>query len=326
MKALRVAILGAGSIAKHMAAALSLCEEMQPWAVAAREESRAKAFAQQHGFARYYGSYGAMLQDRDVDLVYLAVPHALHYDYAMMCLRAGKNVLLEKPFTANASQAEEVIDLARKKGLMAAECLWMGYLPVVEKIKGLCAGGRIGEVKMLSGEIGYHLTQERLFDPQMAGGALLDIGVYAVGLASIVFGCDVQKIVSSATFTRQGMDETNSFIFQYQDGRMASFSTSMTYMSDCRGTIWGSNGYAVIENVNRLNMIRVYDGAHQEIDCYTNPNVKNSYVFVLKSVYKALQEGWIDTPEASHADILQRMKMMDALRKQWNMVYPFEKV
>jgi predicted dehydrogenase len=207
---------------------------------------------------------------------------------------------------------------------MAAEGIWMRYLPIVENLKTLCTNSIIGDIKMLSGEIGYHLTQERLFDPEMAGGALLDIGVYAVALAGIVFGYDVADISSHAMLTERGVDETNSFIIKYRSGKMASLSTSMTFMSTCRGTIWGSNGYADIDNINRLNNICVYDKNRREIARYTNPNVENSYVFELRSLFKALQEGRLDTPEVPHEEILQRMKLMDDIRKQWNMTYPFE--
>ncbi len=326
MKPFNIAILGAGAIAGHMASAVRMCpEEFRPWAVAARDEDRARAFAEEYGFARAYGSYEAMLADPEVDLVYVALPHALHCSHALMCLEAGKNVVVEKPFTANAKEAEAVIEKARAKGLMAAEGIWTRYLPNVEKIQALVASGAIGEVRMLSGEIGYHLTQPRLFDPALAGGALLDIGVYAVALAGLVFGYDVESLSTSAQLTDRGVDETNSFAFRYKGGKMAAFNTSMSYMSSCRGTIWGSQGYADIDNLNRLSTVRVFDSKNQEIVCYTNPPCENNYVYEVHALYKALQEKRLDTPQATHEEILQRMGLMDALRKAWGMAYPFEK-
>lgn len=325
MKPVNVAILGVGAIASHMADAIVNFPAANPCAVAARDEDRAKAFAQQYSFQRAYGSYEEMLADKDVDLVYIAVPHALHCQFTLMCLEAGKHVITEKPFAANAAQARAMINMAREKKLMAAEGLWMRYLPIVENIRHICQSGIIGEVKMLSGEIGYHLMQERIFDPRMAGGALLDIGVYAVALAGIVFGYDVAHISSDAVLTERGVDEMNSFIIKYTSGQMASLSTSMTYMSSCRGTIWGSNGYADIDNINRLSTICVYDSNRKEIARYSaNPDVKNSYEYELKSVINALVEGRIDTPEAPHEEILKRIDIMDNLRKQWHITYPFE--
>lgn len=325
MKPIRMAILGAGDIAGHMAAAMALCPDVTPFAVAAREESRAAAFAKKHGFSRYYGSYAAMLQDKDVELVYIAVPHSLHSEYALLCLEAGKHVVVEKPFAANEQQAKAVTGLARAKGLMAAEGLWMRYLPNVESIRHICASGMIGKVNMLTGEIGYHLSQARLFDPALAGGALLDIGVYALALADVAFGYDVAELASSATLTARGVDEASSFILQYKTGQMASFSVSITYRSTCRGTLWGSEGYADIGNLNRISPIRVYDKAGNETARYENPPVENAYVFELASLAKALRAGRVDTPEAPHGEILKRMHIMDRLRAQWDLVYPFER-
>lgn len=324
MKPVKMAILGAGDIAGHMASAMNLCPDVESWAIAARDGERAEAFAKKYGFARHYGSYDAMLADPEVELVYIALPHALHGDAAIKCLQAGKNVVLEKPFTANAAQAKAVISLAREKKLMAAEGIWMRYVPNAEKIQHICQSGIIGEVKMLSGEIGYHLSQARLFDPALAGGALLDIGVYAVALGGIAFGYDVKEIASNAVLTDKGVDETNSFILKYQGGQMASFNTSMTYMSTCRGTIWGTKGYADIGNLNRISPISVYDSDRNEIARYENPAVENSYVFELYSLAKALRAGRLDTPEAPHDEIIKRVEIMDTLRRQWNMAYPFE--
>lgn len=325
MKPVNIAILGVGAIAGQMAKAIGLTPEARAYAVAARDAERARAFAEQYGFAHAYGSYEEMLADKEVELVYIAVPHALHSKYTLMCLEAGKNVVTEKPFAANAAQAKAMIEKAQAKGLMVAEGMWMHYVPNVEKLRELCGSGLIGDIKMFSGEIGYHLTQERLFDPAMAGGALLDIGVYAVALAGIALGYDVEEIVSNAALTERGVDEVNSLILKYRSGAMASISTSMTYMSSCRGTVWGSKGYADIDNVNRLSTITVYDLDRKEIARYTNPPVENSYQFELKALIESVRAGRLDTPQVPHDEILKRMEILDSLRRQWNVAYPFEK-
>ena len=325
MKTVNIAILGAGAIAGHMADAIRRCPEIVcPWAVASRDAENAKAFAQKFGFHRSYGSYEALLQDKDVDVVYIAVPHALHSKMALMCLEAGKHVLVEKPFAANEAQARAVMELARSKGLLAAEGLWMRYLPVVKDIRKVCESGQIGDVKLVSGEIGYHLTQKRLFDPNMAGGALLDVGVYALALAGLVCGYDVRKIHSAASFIDGPVDEYNSFILEYASGQMASMSLSMTYMSSGHGTIWGSKGYIDIDDINQLTSVRVFDQDKQEIASYSGAVVENSYVFELHSLVKSLAEGRLDTPECPHQEILQRLQIMDRLRQQWGLVFPFE--
>lgn len=325
MKPVNIAILGIGAIADKMADAIKNCEDVFPCGVASRDLRKAKLFAEKHGFLHFYGSYEEMLADKDIELVYISVPHALHCEYTLKCLEAGKNVITEKPFAVNAIQTRTMIEMAQKKKLMVAEGIWMCYLPIVENIKHICQSGIIGEVRCLSGEIGYHLTQNRLFDPVLAGGALLDIGVYAVALCGIVFGYDIMKICSNAVLTNSGIDEINSFIFSYQTGQIASFSTAITLMSSCRGTIWGSNGYADISNVNSLDEVRVFDLNRNEIERFNaDPNVKNSYDYELRSVIKALREGRIDTPEAPHDEILKRINIMDRLRRKMKVNYPFE--
>lgn len=330
MKPINIAILGAGAIATHMADAVRRCPDIVcPYAVASRNLGKADSLAREFGFRHSYGSYEALLMDRSVDVVYIAVPHALHSQMALMCLEAGKHVLVEKPFAANEAQARAVIDLARKKSLLAAEGLWMRYLPVVHDIQNACRSGMIGNIKMVSGEIGYHLTQNRLFDPHMAGGALLDVGVYALALAGMVLGYDVKELHSTAAFIdglngAGPVDECNSFILKYPTGQMAAMNLSMTYMSSGHGTIWGDAGYIDIHDINQLDTIRVYDRSKREIACYHGAVVENSYVFELKALATALAEGRLDTPECPHQDILSRIQLMDRLRQQWGLVFPFE--
>lgn len=323
-KPVKFAILGLGMIARHMGNAVSFVDEVIPYAVAARDEDRAKAFAEEFGFEKYYGSYEAMLKDPEIDAVYVAVPHALHCECALMCLEAGKNVIVEKPFAANAGQAERMFAKAREKGLFCAEGLWMRYVPVAQDIRRILADGVIGEVGALTGEIGYHLTQERLFDPDMAGGALLDVGVYACALADLVFQSRIIRFTADAHFTDRSVDETTGFVLRYEDGKVATMNASMKYMTNCRGTIWGTEGFIDIDDINCLISATVYDKNKQQIARYTNREVGNCYVFELESLVRSLNEGRLDTPECPAGETIRRMKNMDEIRKQIGLVYPFE--
>ena len=186
-KKMNIAVLGLGAIAGHMADAVNKHESINAYACASRSIDKAKRFAEQYCFEKYYGSYEELVQDPDVDLVYIAVPHAFHYDCAMLCMKNGKNVLVEKPFAVNRKQAAEMIAYAEEHHLFCAEGLWSRYVPVAKNIRDIASDGMIGEIGLVTGEIGIHLTQERLFDPAMAGGALLDIGVYACSFAELVF-------------------------------------------------------------------------------------------------------------------------------------------
>ncbi len=323
-KSVKFAILGLGMIARHMANAISFVENVIPYAVAARDQERADAFAKEFGFEKAYGSYEEMLKDPDIDVVYVATPHALHSKCALMCLEAGKNVIVEKPFAANAAQAKEVFDKAAEKGLFCAEGLWMRYVPVAQKIREVIASGVIGEVSLLTGEIGYHLTQERLFDPKMAGGALLDVGVYACALSNLVFRSKLTKVTADAQFTNRGVDESTGFILHYEDGKLAVLTASMKFMTNCRGTIWGTEGYIDIDDINCLISATVYNKDKQEIARYTNREVGNCYVYEVESLVKCLQEGKLVTPECPHHETMERMEAMDKVRKELNLIYPFE--
>ncbi|MCF0150418.1 MAG: Gfo/Idh/MocA family oxidoreductase [Firmicutes bacterium] len=321
---MNIAILGLGAIAKQMAKAIALNPDAVPYAAAARNLSRAQAFAAEFGFQKAYGSYDELLADPAVELVYIAVPHALHAEYAIMCLKAGKHVLLEKPFTATYAQAQQVIDLAREKHLFAGEGMWMKYLPMCDTIKQLCEDGTIGQPVMMHGSIGYCLTQPRLFDPAMAGGALLDVGCYTLALAGLIFGYDTKEITSRAVLTPQGVDATHTYVLTYENGKMASFTNSMVSRGGCTTEIWGTAGCLVIDTTNNLAKVTVLDAAGAPVRTIDRQPWQNSYQYELAAVLTAIGEGRLDTPQCPHSEILSRLLQMDIMRSRWGMKYPFE--
>ena len=197
---MKMAIMGAGAIANKMAATITKMEKVEAYAIAARDKERAEVFAGQYGFARAYGSYEEMLEDPQVDLVYIATPHSHHYKCVKMCLEAGKNVLCEKSFTVNAEQARELFSVAHEKSFLT-EAIWTRYMPSRKMINDIINSGVIGEVTSLSANLGYELSQiKRIWDPKLAGGALLDVGVYLVNFARMVFGERDAEIHTSAVF------------------------------------------------------------------------------------------------------------------------------
>lgn len=203
---LKMAIMGAGSIANKMADTITKMNDVKAYAIAARDTERAAAFAKKYGFTKFYGSYEEMLKDPEVQLVYIATPHSHHYKCAKMCLEAGKHVLCEKAFTVNAEQAKEILKLAEEKKLLLTEAIWTRYMPSRNMINKLIADGTIGEVTSLTANLGYELSEvKRIWDPQLAGGALLDVGVYLVNFASMIFGEDLEHVQSEAVF-KNGVD------------------------------------------------------------------------------------------------------------------------
>lgn len=323
---MNIAILGLGAIAGQMAKAISFNPEAAAYACASRDLDRAQKFAREYGFQKAYGSYEELLQDPAVELVYIAVPHALHADCAIRCLQAGKHVLLEKPFTATQKQAQQVIDLSREKNLFAGEGMWMKYLPMCTTIKELSENGTIGEINAMHGSIGYCLTQERLFDPEMAGGALLDVGCYTLALAGLIFGYEVEQIRSWAALTDRGIDASHGYTLQYKrNQKSASFTNSIVSRGGCTTEIRGTKGCLIIDTTNNLARVTVLDSTGKAVRTIDRQPWQNSYQYELASALASIREGRLDTPECPHNEILARMDQMDTMRRQWGMVYPFEK-
>ncbi len=263
---MKIAVLGAGGVAKDMAATLVLMKDVERYAVAARDYDRAKAFAEQYGFKKAYGSYRELTEDPEVELVYIATPHSHHYEHATLCLEHGKHVLCEKAFTANAGQAEKLIELAESRHLLVAEAIWTRYQPMSALLQEIIQSGEIGEVTSVTASFGVPLFHvQRMTDPELAGGALLDLGVYPITFASIVLGGEVKEAVTAAVLTDRHVDARNSITLIYEGGQMAVLNSNMESFTDSRGVVNGTKGYIVVEGINNFREIRVYvPGKNQE--------------------------------------------------------------
>lgn len=322
---MKLAILGPGGIARSMAAAAAGLDEVELYAVGSRTYEKAKAFADKWGFEKAYGSYEEMIQDPQVELVYVATPHSHHYQYAKMCLEYGKHVLVEKAFTVNAAQAEELMEMARKKGLLLAEAIWTRYMPSRKMIDDLVASGVIGTVTSLTANLGYVLPHvERMQEPALAGGALLDLGVYPINFALMVFHGEVEKVTSTAVMSPKGIDWMNSITLTFADGKMAVLHSNMLAQTDRQGVINGDKGYIEIQNINNCEEIRVFDLDRKMTARYDVPEQINGYEYELLSCVKAIREGKTECPEMPHSEILRVMRLMDRIRKDWGMTFPCE--
>lgn len=323
---MKFAIFGPGKIAQSMAAAVTPLEEVERYAVASRDFKRAQDFASEWGFEKAYGSYEEMLADPEVELIYVATPHSHHYEHAKMCLNAGKHVLLEKAFTVNAKQAEELIALAKEKNVLLAEAIWTRYMPSRKMIDDLIESGRIGKVTSVMANLGYELHDiPRMQEPELAGGALLDLGVYPINFAKMVVKKDVKDVVSTAVMSPKGIDWTNSITLIFEDDTMAVLHSNMLAGLNRLGAIYGDKGYLEVQNINNAEEIRVYDLDHQLIETIPVPEQINGYEYEVISCIKAIKEGKIECEEMPHEETLWIMRLMDRIRKDWNMVYPFEK-
>ena len=320
---IKVGILGAGNIAGVMADTLRRMDNVICCAVAARDGSRAEAFAKTYGFAESYGSYEEMLASSEAELIYVATPHSCHYDHVKLCLQYGKHVLCEKAFMLNAKQAEEVFAMAKEKGLLLTEAIWTRYMPSRRMLQDVLDGGAIGKPQMLTANLGYVTKhKERIQKLELGGGALLDVGIYPLTFASLILGDDVTKIRSQADLSDTGVDRTNQILLTYASGAQASIFDTIAGPTDREGVIYGEKGYATVGNVNNYQYLRIYDAAHklqEEILC---PPQVTGYEYELQACVEAMDKGWTECPDAPHAMSITMMELMDIIRGQWGLEYP----
>lgn len=325
MKKLKMAILGAGGIASTMAGTISRMEQVECYAVGSRSLEKAQVFAQKFGFQKAYGSYEELVRDEEVELVYIATPHSEHYENAMLCIRHKKPVLCEKAFTANAKQAKELLDYAKKEKVFITEAMWVRYLPMLQTIRAELADGAIGTPTMLTANLGYLISEvPRLQRPDLAGGALLDVGVYPINFARMIFGDRIVKISSACTYTDSGVDEQDSITLIYEDGKVAQLAASMLGLSDRRGTIYGTKGFMVIENINNFESLTVYDTGYRPVKTIERPEQISGYEYEVEACIRALSEGKLECEEMPHEETLRVMELMDGLREEWGVKFPFE--
>lgn len=326
MKQINMAIMGAGNIARQMAVAVNgLQSQVRAYAVASRSLEKAEAFAREWHFQKAYGSYEELAADPEVDLVYIATPHAMHYDNARLCVEHGKAVLVEKAFTANAAQARELIRLAEEKKVFLTEAIWTRYMPGRQIVERLLAQGVIGEPISLEAEFSVPLShKQRMYDPALAGGALLDLGMYCLTFASMYFGDEIAKVTSRAEKLDTGVDAVDDIYYTYADGKKAHLRTSMVTGPVNRGEIKGMQGRIEVDTLNNFAAIRVYDNAGNLLQEPEIPAQINGYEYEVLACVRALETGILECEEMPHSETIEIMEQMDRLRREWGVVYPFE--
>ncbi|MBE5885806.1 MAG: Gfo/Idh/MocA family oxidoreductase [Lachnospiraceae bacterium] len=322
---IKFAILAAGGIAAKMSYAVSKLPEIHRYAVASRSLEKAETFAKEWGYEKAYGSYEEMLADPCVELVYVASPHSHHYEHAKMCIEAGKHVLVEKAFTVNAGQAQELIRLAREKNVLLTEAMWTRFMPARKILDDLIAEGVIGEIYSLTANLGYDIKhKERLIKPELAGGALLDVGVYPIQFALMAVHSPVKKISSDAVLSEEGVDLTNSITITFENGVMAVLHSSMLSLTDREGVIYGESGSIRFHNINNCEGISIYDKSGMPVREIEIPKQINGYEYEILACVKAIEEGRLECSEMPHEETIRGMEILDTIRKQWGMKYSCE--
>ena len=333
---LRWGIIGPGSIAKRFADDVSPLDDHKIFAAGSRDAAKSEAFLAKYGGGNAYGSYEELVNDPDVDCVYVATPHPFHKEHALLALRAGKPVLCEKPFTVNVAEAEEVIAEARSRGLFLMEGMWSRCFPAMKKARELAASGAIGKPRMLEADFGFKggdtsdagvlnvsNPNGRLFDLRLAGGALMDVGVYVVSLAHMFFGTP-DKIAAVATLGTTGVDENTGVVLGFPGGEIGILSTSLQASTPSKATLLGSNGkIEFAPNWWTAKTLTVHRNG-QGVETVSEPFEGGGFQFEAMHVAECLRAGRTESPLITLDETLSIMRTLDAVRAQIGLKYPME--
>ena len=322
---MRVGIIGTGWIAEKAAITLRGLNDIEAYAVGSRAKETAEAFAAKWGVKKAYGSYSELIADTDVDLVYIGTPHSHHYDVTREALMAGKPCLVEKAFMANARQAKEMIELAHERNVFLAEAIWTRYQPAVGIVRKLIADGRIGSPRLITATLGYSMGDKpRIMRPDLCGGALLDLGVYALNFVRMFTDSDIESIDGHCVKSLTGMDLTNAITIILKDGILANVQSSAQCVGDNIGVIAGTEGNLIIDNINNPQTITVNGPDRTYVETIRVPQQITGYEYQFLVCRDALASGLLEPREMPHAETLYMMQLMDGLRQKWDVRYPMD--
>ena len=318
-------ILGPGGIAQAFAKDLTFIEGHTIGAVGSRSIANAEKFANTFG-GTAYGSYEELVADSSIDAIYVATPHPAHHDNVILALNAGKPVLCEKPFAVNAKQAQAMVDAAARNKVALMEAMWARFLPHYAKVREIVASGILGPILSIHADHGQRLADQgiaRLVDPQLAGGALLDLGIYPISFAHMILG-NPTSITSKAVMTDRGVDAQTSMIFSYDNGAQAVLTTTMIEQTPCRAVVAGLHGWLEIDRTfyNPASMrVILNDGSVTEYpSAYTGHGLREQ----AESFKQIVQSGAVESKVLTWKDTVDIMKSMDTVRSQIGLTYPFE--
>ena len=324
-KMMRVGVVGAGWIAEKAAITLNGLETCECHAIASRSLEKAQAFAQQWDIGKAYGSYAELYSDPDIDLVYVATPHSHHYEVTRDALLANKPCLVEKAFMANHAESAAIVQLAHERGIFLAEAIWTRYQPVVGMVRDLIASGRIGTPRLVTATLGYSMGEKpRIMRPDLCGGALLDLGVYALNFVRMFFPSDIVSIESQCVKSATGMDLTNAISLVLADGMLCNLQSSAACVGDNIGVIAGTDGNLIIDNINNPQKITVNTHDREFVEDIRVPEQITGYEYQFIACREALIEGLLEPREMPHEETLYIMQLMDGLRKKWGVRYPMD--
>lgn len=325
-KTIRWGIMGTGWIAEKFAADLTHVSNGEGMAVGSRTLNSANQFAAKFNIPRAYGSYEELVSDPEIDAIYVATPHPFHRDNVITALSGGKAVLCEKPFTVNSRELEEIIAVAKEKRLFLMEAMWTRFLPPIIQVRQWLEDGRIGEIKLLKAEFGFRSDWNpsgRLLNPELGGGALLDAGIYPVSFASMIFGPNPEQVWSTAHIGETGVDEHFSILLDYGQGRSASLHGAVRLALTNEAYIYGTEGSIHIPSFLNATKAVLHVNGQEPVEV-KDDRTAVGYAFEAEEVGRCLLAGETESSAITLAESLGIMQLLDQLRAQWGLKYPFE--
>lgn len=322
-KLIRWGILGTGKIAKAFANGLKDTPDAELVAVASRSAQGAATFGDEFGVPRRHASYQALADDADIDVVYIATPHPMHHENALMCLNAGKPVLVEKSFTLNRRQAEEIVALARAKKLFAMEAMWSRFMPAIVEARRIIDSGEIGKVGSVNADFGFASPagpEHRLFNPGLGGGALLDLGIYPLSLSAFFLG-PIDSVQAVGELGPTGVDVQTAFTLKHKSGAVSACACSLRARTPCEFTISGDKGFVRLNtrfHYTESLTVDLLDGGRREINVARSGN---GYPHEAIEVGRCLRAGLLESPVMPLDETVQLMGILDTMRAQVGVHY-----
>lgn len=321
----KLGIIGAGAIAHSMCKTIQEMEGYEVCAIASRSLEKAKAFANIYNIKEAYGDYEEMLMKSDCELVYIATPHSHHFEHMKLCIKHHKNILCEKAFTLNGKQAKEIKELALRNNVFVSEALWPRYMPSRQMINDLIQSGMIGEISMVTCNLSYDIDEvERIIRPELAGGALLDIGVYGLNFILMHIGKNIKRIESAVSMTDTGVDGKEVITLFFDNDIMATTSHSIYCKSDRKGIFSGDKGYMIVDNINNPGCIDVFDLNDKLVKHYDVPEQISGYEYQVIECFECIEKKEIESISMPLDESIYLMELMDRIRISWNLKYPEE--
>lgn len=318
MRNIRWGILGGGKIANKFANDLKLVEGATLAAIASRDEVRAREFAEKFSIPTIFHSYEAMAASADVDVIYVATPHGLHREHTLLCLNHGKAVLCEKAFALNVRDAREMVEVARARKVFLMEAFWTKFLPQYQKVQEIIAAGTLGDIRWVQADFGFKASEppaQRLYDPALGGGSLLDVGIYPVFLALSVLG-KPEGIQASIVPYDTGVDEQCAVTFTYPNNTIAVLSASFAVDTPVEAVIAGTKARIQWRNRfhNAIGTLELVDAENNITPIEVFRESGYGYQFEARHVSDCLRKGLTESPVMSHQDTLDLMETLDRIR------------